>query len=104
MPTKEDMATKSISFDDFLPILWGVATSKDPGSFEDFMEGLKVFDKDGNGTVNSAELRHVMCALGEKLSPEEVDQLCEGLEDANGQINYEQFIKKVMSDDEVVEN
>merc|ERR1712149_164676 len=103
LPTKEDMENKSISFDDFMPILWGVASAADPGTFEDFMEGLKVFDKDGNGTVSSAELRHVMCALGEKLSPSEIDQLIEGLEDANGQVNYEAFIKKVMSDEEKVE-
>ena len=42
LPSAADMASKSISFDDFLPILWGIATSKDPGSYEDFFEGLKV--------------------------------------------------------------
>ena len=41
-PTKADMESKSISFDDFLPVLWALATSKDPGSYEDFFEGLKV--------------------------------------------------------------
>ena len=42
MPKKEDMATKSIHFDDFLGILWGIATANTPGSYEDFYEGLKV--------------------------------------------------------------
>jgi myosin light chain 6 len=39
---------------------------------EDFIEGLRHFDKDGNGFISSAELRHLMTTLGEKLTDEEV--------------------------------
>ena len=42
MPTKQEMEEKSISFDDFLPILWAIANSNAPGTYEDFYEGLKV--------------------------------------------------------------
>ena len=59
---------------------------------------VQVFDKDGNGTISSAELRHVMMNLGEKLTNDEVSQLLEGMEDLNGLVNYDNFIKKVMSD------
>ena len=31
----------------------------------------RVFDKDGNGLINAAELRHVMTNLGEKLTDQE---------------------------------
>ena len=36
---------------------------------------LQVFDRDGNGFISAAELRHVMTNLGEKLTDEEVDEM-----------------------------
>ena len=49
-----------------------------------------VFDKDGNGFISAAELRHVMTNLGEKLTDEEVDEMIREADiDGDGQINYE---------------
>ena len=56
---------KRISFEEFLPIYLSARQKKDQGSMEDFIEGLKVFDKESNGLINSAELRHVLTSLGE---------------------------------------
>ena len=41
-------------------------------SEEEIREAFRVFDKDGNGFISAAELRHVMTNLGEKLTDEEV--------------------------------
>ena len=41
--SKEDMENKSISFEDYLPVLWGIANSPAPGNLEDFLECLKVY-------------------------------------------------------------
>ena len=49
----------------------------------------QVFDKEGNGLINSAELRHILTSLGERLKDEEVEQLFQGNEDQHGNINYE---------------
>jgi calmodulin len=42
---------------------------------DDIREAFRVFDKDGTGYVNVAELKHAMISLGERLSEEEIDEL-----------------------------
>ena len=56
-----------ISFEMFLPILQTVSKNKDTNTIEDFIEGFRVFDKEQNGTISSAELRHLLTSLGEWL-------------------------------------
>lgn len=86
-----------ISFETFLPILQAVSSKKITDTPEDFVEGLRHFDKDGNGFITSAELRHMLTSLGEKMNEEDVENLIHGQEDSSGNINYEQFVKMVLA-------
>jgi len=88
---------KRLTFEEWMPIYEQLTKEKDAGSFADFMEGLKVFDKEECGKILAAELRHILLALGERLNTEEVDELLKGVEDSEGLVNYEAFIKKVMA-------
>lgn len=96
-PVKKE-GEKSLALDEFLPIYKEASKNKDTGAYEDFMEALKVYDKESNGTVLTAELRHLLLSLGEKLKDGEMDEifkLC-GNEDSEGYCKYEDFINKVL--------
>ena len=56
---------KKFKLDEFLPIYAQVKKDKDAGSYEDFVEVLKLYDKDCNGTMMFAELEHILISLGE---------------------------------------
>jgi calmodulin len=86
----------TIDFPEFLTMM--ARKMKDTDSEEEILEAFKVFDKDGNGFISAAELRHIMTNLGEKLSDEEVDEMIREADiDGDGQINYEEFVKMMMS-------
>ena len=65
----------TIDFPEFLTMMEKKMNESDPE--EELREAFRVFDKDGDGFISAAELRHVMTNLGEKLTDEEVDEMIE---------------------------
>lgn len=53
-----------IPFDVFFPIYQAISKNRSSNTADDFNEGLRHFDKDGNGYISSAELRHLLTTLG----------------------------------------
>lgn len=82
---------KQLKFEEFLPIYKELSKIKDTGSYADFMEAFNVYDKEGNGSMLGAELRHLMMSLGEKLTAQQADSIMKACatEDAEGMVKYE---------------
>merc|ERR1712198_760830 len=95
------LGEKRITFDDFKPILTAVkADLSSTGCKEDYIEGLKVFDKEGNGKVPLAEVLNSLCSLGEKLESKESEKLIELLgvvPDEEDMIGYMDLIDKLLA-------
>merc|ERR1712187_300452 len=97
----EELGQKRIAFADFGAILSAVkADTSSTGVKEDYVEGLKVFDKEGTGKVPLPEVQNVLCSLGEKLENAEAAKLCELLgivADEEDNISYMEFIDKLLA-------
>lgn len=92
------LGSNAITFDTFLVALMRPDGFKPAGNRHEFINGFKVFDKDGSGYIAQGELRYVLTNLGEKLSDAEVDELLKGVEvDSNGRVNYEIFVDVILS-------
>ena len=60
---------------------------------EEIREAFRAFDKDGNGFISAADLRHVITNLGEKLTDEELDEIIRETDiNGDGQVNCEKLV------------
>jgi len=95
------LGEKRVAFADFLPILAAVkADTSSTGCKEDYIEGLKVFDKEGCGKVPLPEVCNILTSLGEKLDPADADKLCQLLgivADEEDMVMYMDFIDKLLA-------
>ena len=85
-----------IDFNEFLYLMVKKMNGND--TEEELLEAFKVFDRDGNGYVTSHELRCVMTTLCEETSPEEIEEMIKEADiDGDGQVDYQEFVKMMMS-------
>ena len=48
--------------------------------------------------ISSADLKHVMTSIGEKLTKEQAEQMMSEADvDGKGNLNYEEFVKTILS-------
>ena len=68
--------------------------SKDQGGFHDFVEILKLYDKNNDNTMIGNELFRLLTNLGEKLTKEEAKGLMKELCEPEDDDGFMPFIRK----------
>ncbi|KAJ3056121.1 hypothetical protein HK097_008044 [Rhizophlyctis rosea] len=87
----EKSGKKSLEFPTFLTLM--ARKLRDTDSESEIREAFKVFDPTGAGTISSAELKHVLMSLGEKLTAEEVDEMIRDAGGSGGSVPYENLVR-----------
>ncbi|KFB42224.1 AGAP006622-PA-like protein [Anopheles sinensis] len=84
-----------IEWEEFVALMKRKA--REPANEKELYEAFKVFDKNGDGFLSVEELSDVMQNFGERLTPQELqDLLAEADIDGDGKINYEEFVYMLM--------
>ena len=86
----------TIDFKEFLCLM--VKKMDDSDIDQELQDAFKFFDGDKDGYITSLELRNGMNNLGDEYTPEEAEEMIkEGDLDNDGKINYDEFMKIILS-------
>ncbi len=82
----------SLDFNEFVQMM--EKKMRETETEAELSEAFKVLDRDSNGSINAHDLKHVMLALGDKVTDEEVEGMMKEADlDGDGCINYQEFIR-----------
>jgi len=92
-----------ITFADFLDIMH--SHSKKENIPKELIEAFRGMDPQRRGTIPARDLKHILAKWGEKLSSREVDQIFrEANIQSNGMVRYEEFVKIVCVQFQIIIN
>ena len=85
-----------IELDEFITLM--SRNSPDTQTEDKVINAFRVFDKEGNGLIATAELKHIMMTIGDKMTEAEADEMIHEADiDDDGVINYEEFVRMMMA-------
>ena len=95
----DEEGKKFAKYDDVVEkVKAAVATPDSQGGYADYLELLKLYDKNSNGTMMLAELDNILCNLGDEVPKEDVQKLFAELcdpEDEDGLFPYMSFLDRL---------
>jgi len=85
----------TIDFDEFLEMMQKV--SKDLDQTAEIREAFRIFDRDGNGFIDSKELKHIVTQMGQVLTNAEADEfMLEADLNGDGKLDFNEFMQMMM--------
>ena len=85
---------ETIDFPDFCSMM----AKKGVNTEEELVDAFRVFDKEGDGHISTAEARQIMCNVGEHLPEDELDEMIREIDpDGEGRVDYVKFTKIMLS-------
>merc|ERR1712107_36290 len=95
----DEEGKKFAKYDDVVEkVKAAVATPDSQGSYNDYVDLLKLYDKNSNGTMMLAELDNIFCNLGDEIPKEHVQKMFADIcdpEDEDGFFPYMPFIDRL---------
>merc|ERR1711981_332132 len=95
----EDVDKKFVKFDEVVKLIQeAVKEPENSGTYADYAELCKLYDKNDNGTMMYAELDQILSSMGDLVPKEDCDKLLTllaGEEDEDGFIPYKPFLDKL---------
>jgi len=99
---EKEKGKKTIGLEDMYPLFKKAKDSKDTGGIHDFVEILKLYDKNEDKTILHKDLFRLLTNLGEKLSKEEakglMTELCDPQDD-DGFTPFMPFLERMCKSD-----
>ena len=87
-----------MDFSEFLTVM-AHHIKDDMDTKDDICTAFKVFDEAGKGTITVRDLRSVLTTMGDVLTADEIEEMIKAADQGNsGEINYEEFVAKMMSE------
>jgi len=96
----EEKGVKQMTFEEVIPCRQQIAKECPDGTFDEYMEVFRSFDRDQEGKVQHMEVEFILTGLGEKCTPKEFQEIivdCELKADEDGFVEYEPFIRKLIA-------
>jgi len=95
----EDVEKKYVKFDEVVKLIQqAVKEPEHSGTYADYAELCKLYDKNDNGTMMLAELDNILSNMGDMVNKEDTMKLLDllaGEEDEDGFIPYKPFLDKL---------